>query len=826
MQTEEIINKLDRLFSENKGQEAQQLLEDSIRLAIGEADDNALLTLLNEMIGYMRETSQVESSYRYADAALKLMGRMGMEGSMPYATTLLNIANAYRAGGRLAESMAYYEEVLELYQKNLDGNDMLFASLYNNLSLLYQEMENFEKAKENLLKALPIVKVNEDTYFEEAVTYANLASTCLVLHEDETAMEYCRRAIELFEAHGIHDSHYCAALSSMGTYHYGKGEYEKAADCFKKAMAGMKASLGENEYYQRLAKNLEECERAQREDAMEQKTISKEQMTGLALCRAYYEEYGRVMIHEKFPEYEDKIAVGLCGEGSDCFGYDDKVSRDHDWGPGFAMWMNIEVYDEIGKELQKAYEELPKEFMGFCRAATKRAGRRVGVCTIASFFQRLLVSEDCTSMIDIVSGAYRLEEESGKVVEVRGDHPYFPGSVEEKVKLLKACAKEGQLIVYWDDIADEALAAAVNGEVFRDDEGTFSAIQEFLRTGIPEDVYYLKLTNACARFAQAAQYNFSRMAARNDMVAAELSLAEGMKQAMKILYYLAGKHPMHDKWLHRGIAEIADYEREAELIQKIVEGEVTAEQTALVEELAQMLADRLYAADAISSRESFLEFHVDELYKKEGLSELTDEELIEEIVEAEFEAFDKVKNAGGRASCQNNRPTFSIMRKSQYMTWERKMLIQYLYDFQSEYKRGRNLIEEKYGRMMESTSPEEYAQIAEHLPALSEEKKQIIEAVVQIQVGFMEEFAAQFPRLAGNARLIHTSEDSLDDTSYETYLRGELGTYSDKMLELYGRFVVRICQEGKNLAALTMENSAHLYGYQSLAEAEQHCDFH
>ncbi|MDE5679016.1 MAG: DUF4125 family protein, partial [Lachnospiraceae bacterium] len=65
----------------------------------------------------------------------------------------------------------------------------------------------------------------------------------------------------------------------------------------------------------------------------------------------------------------------------------------------------------------------------------------------------------------------------------------------------------------------------------------------------------------------------------------------------------------------------------------------------------------------------------------------------------------------------------------------------------------------------------------------------------------------------------------LDDTSYETYLRGELGTYSDKMLELYGRFVVRMCQEGKNLAALTMENSAHLYGYQSLAEAEQHCEF-
>ena len=73
MRTDEIVNKLDRLFSENKGQEAQRLLEDSIRLAMEEADNHALLTLLNEMIGYMRETSQVESSYSYAAAALKLM---------------------------------------------------------------------------------------------------------------------------------------------------------------------------------------------------------------------------------------------------------------------------------------------------------------------------------------------------------------------------------------------------------------------------------------------------------------------------------------------------------------------------------------------------------------------------------------------------------------------------------------------------------------------------------------------------------------------------------------------------------------------------------
>ena len=85
----------------------------------------------------------------------------------------------------------------------------------------------------------------------------------------------------------------------------------------------------------------------------------------------------------------------------------------------------------------------------------------------------------------------------------------------------------------------------------------------------------------------------------------------------------------------------------------------------------------------------------------------------------------------------------------------------------------------------------------------------------------MEEFAAQYPHLAGNARSIHTYEDNGWDTSYETYLRGEISTYSDKMLELYGRYIAAHAAAGKNLAGEIMANSAHMYGYGSLEDAEE-----
>lgn len=161
------------------------------------------------------------------------------------------------------------------------------------------------------------------------------------------------------------------------------------------------------------------------------------------------------------------------------------------------------------------------------------------------------------------------------------------------------------------------------------------------------------------------------------------------------------------------------------------------------------------------------------------------------------------------------------MRRIQYMTWPEELLASFLADLKAAEATGRNLITEKYGRMMESTAPERYAELKQYFPEISAERKQIQEEIIAIQVGWMEAFARQYPKMAGNARRIHTSEDTADDTSYETYLRGELGTYSDATLLLYGRFIAELAQQGKNLAYETMNNTAQLLGYRDAADAER-----
>lgn len=197
------------------------------------------------------------------------------------------------------------------------------------------------------------------------------------------------------------------------------------------------------------------------------------------------------------------------------------------------------------------------------------------------------------------------------------------------------------------------------------------------------------------------------------------------------------------------------------------------------------------------------------------------EKLMEELIKLEWEAFDRVRNQGGRADCQDDWETFSIMRKSQYMTWTEEMMESFINDFENASKRGLNLIAEKYGRMMKTTAPQEYEKIKEQFPIISNEKEQIIEAIVAVQTSMLEEFAKEYPNMAGNARNIHTADDSLFQTSAETYLRGEISTYSDNTLEMYGRYLAEYAKNNKNLVKEIMENTARLYGYSSLEAAEK-----
>ena len=199
MDIQNILTQVDAYFDADRGKDAEQLLRQSVAEAEQEQDEGAKLQLLNELIGYYRETSQHEMVYKTVAQAIAQTEHMGLEGTIPHATTLLNAATAYRACGRLEESMGFYRQVQEIYGRLLEPDNMLMAGLQNNISLLYQEMGNYAAAKERLLEALSIVEKNNAGY-ETAVTYANLAATCMQLGENGEACRYAMKSVEIFKS--------------------------------------------------------------------------------------------------------------------------------------------------------------------------------------------------------------------------------------------------------------------------------------------------------------------------------------------------------------------------------------------------------------------------------------------------------------------------------------------------------------------------------------------------------------------------------------------------------------------------------------------------
>lgn len=196
-------------------------------------------------------------------------------------------------------------------------------------------------------------------------------------------------------------------------------------------------------------------------------------------------------------------------------------------------------------------------------------------------------------------------------------------------------------------------------------------------------------------------------------------------------------------------------------------------------------------------------------------------EKSEAIVAHEFAQFQLVSNEGGRAACQDDWPMFRQMRLSQFLTWTLPMLDSYAEDLDDADAAGRNLLTEKYARMMESTEPERYArEIAPRLPVLTAERVAHQERIIAIQVAWARDFRERYPRLGDAMRVLTTNQDTLVDTSFETYLRGELGTYSERTLEFYRGLVETMAGRAENLTEKTIGYTVALAGFANLAEAE------
>ena len=231
-------------------------------------------------------------------------------------------------------------------------------------------------------------------------------------------------------------------------------------------------------------------------------------MKGLEIAEKYFEEFGKEMLLNEFPDIMDKIAVGLCGSGSECFGFDDEISRDHDFEAGFCIFIPDESIIDRKTEflLERAYYKLPKEFMGLKKSLVSPVGgSRHGVIRTEAFFTEKTGTPDC-----ILTPSQWLTAEENSLLE------------------------------------------ATNGKIFYDGYGQVSELRNRI-SFFPEDIRLKKLAGSLLIMAQSGQYNYRRCLMHGENGAAQLSVFEFVRAAINVIFLLNKRYMPYYKWSFKAL---------------------------------------------------------------------------------------------------------------------------------------------------------------------------------------------------------------------------------------------------------------------------------
>lgn len=271
-------------------------------------------------------------------------------------------------------------------------------------------------------------------------------------------------------------------------------------------------------------------------------------MKGIEISKAYFEEYGRPMLEKDFSDILPYLCVGIVGSGSDCYGFDDEISKDHDFEPGFCIFIPNEDVIDRRKEflLERAYAKLPKEFMGLKRSLVSPVGgRRNGVIRISDFYLNKI------------------------------------GSADGKLSVLD-----------WLTISENYLFEATNGEIFFDNYGEFSKIRNRIMN-MPEDIRLKKLAGNMLLMAQSGQYNYGRCLSHGETGAAQLAVIEFVNAAMKTVFLLNKKYMPYYKWSFRAMRNLKLFSTFSDSFEYLLTSEndsVTAQtKTDVIEDIASMI---------------------------------------------------------------------------------------------------------------------------------------------------------------------------------------------------------------------------------------------
>lgn len=297
-------------------------------------------------------------------------------------------------------------------------------------------------------------------------------------------------------------------------------------------------------------------------------------MQAIKASEIWFRQWLLPELQEKLPEVLPLLAAGVAGRGSECFGYDDDISRDHDISRTVTLWLQEKDDAQYGFKLTRIYNdvckassaELPPE------QESRLGNSERGVVLIEDFFLRHL------------------------------GYSHVPQSWQE-----------------WLYTPEYAVAECVNGKIFHDGSGVFSKMREHIRHGMPEDVRIKKLAARAVMMAQSGQYNYMRCLKHGEAGAAALALGEFVKNGLSMVFLLNFSFAPYYKWAFRAMRELPTLGYLAAEFEKLFSAE---DKEQLIEHICAQIISELKNQGLSELDDDYLEPHAFALMSKIRSQEL------------------------------------------------------------------------------------------------------------------------------------------------------------------------------------------------------------
>ena len=562
-------------------------------------NDPTRVAVLNEIASFYRGVSRYEESADYFERALRLLPAEG-EGAKLYARVKLNLAGLYRYMGKLNLAEEAFLQVRSLMDHQGRPDPYAYVSVTNGLALTYQAQGRYDDALAEMQDALGSLQDIEGAGDHEvATTLVNMANAYIQKGEVAPARERAEKAVALFEAMPQKSSHLASAYSVLATALFQQGDLAAARASYEKAAELSVHFFGKNADYAVVKYNLARvcetmgdlesaCEHAGEARALVEAQLGADDAKsrvyreyhmavqralleadggarGLELAERYFREVAFPSLCKSHPELIAIVAAGLVGNGSECLGFDDAISRDHDWGIDFFIWLPDDTSDELLVKVDAWKQNLFATNPPLYRREQSAYGAFVKAMRIGDFYQSLLGT------------------------------PTAPDSIEG-----------------WLRIPQENLLLATNGKVFLDNYGEFTRRRKEFLAFYPEDLRKKRISSACMLAAQAGQYNYRRTALRHDWPTVAIVQARFVAYAMQLVFLLNKRYRPYYKWIYPSLLRLPILGEEVGgLLDKLMQLAPRSDEEAqagltIIEEVAHLIADELRHQRLCTSDDDYL----------------------------------------------------------------------------------------------------------------------------------------------------------------------------------------------------------------------------